>query len=289
MARACVARHGCNPAGPNIWTSATQLPPGGVDVGFFDGHVEYSRLPKLWDYTWHKNWGCRRIQRSPSGHHTNSLKWLGAETKFEHVLCSLHPTTIQTCEYKITSSFDADGTVCRSGTDTTGRGGSIRVDRRQRHGRALDHARQLVAGGPPGTVDTALFGNTALTNNAGAAAADNILAASRVIQTLLYTNNTGFHNTLLNPGVTLTISNSAAGDSLFDGGGINVATTNTISGTGGAFIVTNTSGNINVRHAGSGLNNQRATLDLSVWTLSALTSRGCWSPPTEEALPPTVA
>src|SRR5882757_7002341 len=89
---------------------------------------------------------CRRIQRSLSGHHTNSLNWLGAETKFEHVLCSLHPTTIQTCEYKITSSFGADGAVCRSGSDTTGRGGSIHVDRRQRHGRALDHARQLVAG-----------------------------------------------------------------------------------------------------------------------------------------------
>lgn len=128
--------------------------------------------------------------------------------------------------------------------------------------------------GPPGTVDTALFGNTALTNNAGAAAADNILAASRVIQVLLYTNNAGFHNTLLNPGVTLTISNSAAGDALFDGGGANVATTNTISGTGGAFIVTNTSGNINVRHAGSGLNNQRATLDLSgLDTFSAYIAR----------------
>lgn len=128
--------------------------------------------------------------------------------------------------------------------------------------------------GPPGATDTALLGNTALTNNTGAAAADNILATSRVIQTLLYTNNTGFHNTLLNPSVMLTISNSAAGDSLFDGGGINVATTNSISGPGAALIVTNTSGNINIRHAGGGLNNQRATLDLSgLDTFSAYIAR----------------
>lgn len=57
MARAAVARHGCNPTAPNTWTSATQMPSGGVDVGLFDGHVEYSRLPNLWNYTWHKNWG----------------------------------------------------------------------------------------------------------------------------------------------------------------------------------------------------------------------------------------
>ena len=57
FARTCVARHGCNPTAANTWTSATAMPPGGVDVGMFDGHVEFSKLPNLWSYQWHVNWG----------------------------------------------------------------------------------------------------------------------------------------------------------------------------------------------------------------------------------------
>jgi hypothetical protein len=27
-------------------------------VGMFDGHVELSKLPHLWSYAWHHNWGA---------------------------------------------------------------------------------------------------------------------------------------------------------------------------------------------------------------------------------------
>jgi prepilin-type N-terminal cleavage/methylation domain-containing protein/prepilin-type processing-associated H-X9-DG protein len=57
LARACVARHGCNPAAANSWGSAAAMPPGGVNVAMFDGHVEFSRIPNLWTYQWHRQWG----------------------------------------------------------------------------------------------------------------------------------------------------------------------------------------------------------------------------------------
>jgi prepilin-type N-terminal cleavage/methylation domain-containing protein/prepilin-type processing-associated H-X9-DG protein len=56
MARAAVARHACNAGAINTWTSATQFPVGGVNIGLFDGHVELSKLPNLWGYYWHANW-----------------------------------------------------------------------------------------------------------------------------------------------------------------------------------------------------------------------------------------
>jgi len=57
IARTCVARHGCNPSAGNTWTSPTTTPNGGVDVAMFDGHVEFSKIPNLWTYQWHFNWG----------------------------------------------------------------------------------------------------------------------------------------------------------------------------------------------------------------------------------------
>jgi len=56
MARTCVARHACNANAANTWTTASQTPVGGVNVGCFDGHVELSKLRNLWNYTWHANW-----------------------------------------------------------------------------------------------------------------------------------------------------------------------------------------------------------------------------------------
>jgi prepilin-type N-terminal cleavage/methylation domain-containing protein/prepilin-type processing-associated H-X9-DG protein len=58
MARLCIARHGgVNPSSQNRWTSAAQMPPGAVNMGLADGHVELSKLPNLWNYNWHVNWG----------------------------------------------------------------------------------------------------------------------------------------------------------------------------------------------------------------------------------------
>jgi hypothetical protein len=58
IARTCVARHACNAGAPNTWTSAAATPLGAVNVACFDGHVELSKLPNLWNYQWHRDWGA---------------------------------------------------------------------------------------------------------------------------------------------------------------------------------------------------------------------------------------
>jgi prepilin-type N-terminal cleavage/methylation domain-containing protein/prepilin-type processing-associated H-X9-DG protein len=62
MGRTCVARHSVKPGLKISWTTATQTPKGGVNVGLFDGHVELSRLPNLWNYTWHYNWDQSKVR-----------------------------------------------------------------------------------------------------------------------------------------------------------------------------------------------------------------------------------
>jgi prepilin-type processing-associated H-X9-DG protein len=37
-------------------TTLAAMPVGGINIGFFDGHAAYVKLPTLWTYTWHKNW-----------------------------------------------------------------------------------------------------------------------------------------------------------------------------------------------------------------------------------------
>jgi prepilin-type processing-associated H-X9-DG protein len=58
MGRIAIARHSGGAAPRNYtanWNSSP--PPGAVNVGFYDGHVELAKLPKLWTYYWHRNWG----------------------------------------------------------------------------------------------------------------------------------------------------------------------------------------------------------------------------------------
>jgi len=59
MGRFTILRHGGPPArGNRLIASAAQLPnSGGVIVSLGDGHAEFSRLPNLWNYNWHKDWG----------------------------------------------------------------------------------------------------------------------------------------------------------------------------------------------------------------------------------------
>jgi prepilin-type N-terminal cleavage/methylation domain-containing protein len=57
MARFTLARHGCQTGTPYTWTTANQMPVGGVMIGMFDGHAEFSKLPNLWTMYWHRNWG----------------------------------------------------------------------------------------------------------------------------------------------------------------------------------------------------------------------------------------
>jgi prepilin-type N-terminal cleavage/methylation domain-containing protein/prepilin-type processing-associated H-X9-DG protein len=50
-------RHGGPTAGSSVpYTTGQPLPNGGINVGLADGHVEYSKLPHLWTYSWHQNW-----------------------------------------------------------------------------------------------------------------------------------------------------------------------------------------------------------------------------------------
>ena len=56
IGRIAIARHGGGTAPRNYtadWNSSP--PPGAVNVGFYEGHVEPARLPKLWSYYWHRN------------------------------------------------------------------------------------------------------------------------------------------------------------------------------------------------------------------------------------------
>ena len=59
MGRFTILRHGGKTLqGPRVISSAAQLPPnGGVTIGLADGHVEFSTLPHLWTYNWHRSWG----------------------------------------------------------------------------------------------------------------------------------------------------------------------------------------------------------------------------------------
>jgi prepilin-type N-terminal cleavage/methylation domain-containing protein/prepilin-type processing-associated H-X9-DG protein len=49
-------RHGGPTAGSSVPWSPGQPLPGGINLGFADGHAEFSKLPHLWSYAWHLNW-----------------------------------------------------------------------------------------------------------------------------------------------------------------------------------------------------------------------------------------
>ena len=57
MSRVTIARHWGKPASG----APTSVPPGNplvgnIDLGMADGHVESSKLERLWTYNWHLNW-----------------------------------------------------------------------------------------------------------------------------------------------------------------------------------------------------------------------------------------
>lgn len=69
MARFTILRHGGKTAqGPITISSSSQLPPrGGIVLGLGDGHAEFSTLPNLWNYNWHRSWGTTLTVRMGSG------------------------------------------------------------------------------------------------------------------------------------------------------------------------------------------------------------------------------
>ncbi len=63
MGRVTIARHGSitsASSAPRVFSSSwtSSQPPGAIQMGLGDGHVEVVRLsPNLWNYTWHNDWG----------------------------------------------------------------------------------------------------------------------------------------------------------------------------------------------------------------------------------------
>ena len=57
MERIVTPRHGWkNPKSAPTIQFNNKVLPGGIDVGFCDGHVEMPKLESLWSYSWHLNW-----------------------------------------------------------------------------------------------------------------------------------------------------------------------------------------------------------------------------------------
>lgn len=70
MDRYLIARHGPRrPNVPPVKANLTQPLPGGVNMGFFDGHVDSVGLDSLWSLYWHPNWlsPARPINVAPGG------------------------------------------------------------------------------------------------------------------------------------------------------------------------------------------------------------------------------
>ena len=67
MGRFTLLRHGGRPAASAVMiNNAAQLPKrGGVNVVCEDGHAEYSTLPNLWNYYWHRGWNPANVSIGP--------------------------------------------------------------------------------------------------------------------------------------------------------------------------------------------------------------------------------
>lgn len=122
--------------------------------------------------------------------------------------------------------------------------------------------------GVPGEGDLAFFNDAGAASASGEAYINNVVSASHTVGSLIYGNTNGFHNTLLSPGVVLTVSNNAAGPALLvgtgaDNGGAQTVTA-TLSGAGGSLVVaaTNTGSQFIVRQGSASSGAHRATLDL---------------------------
>ncbi|MEI6785563.1 MAG: prepilin-type N-terminal cleavage/methylation domain-containing protein [Verrucomicrobiota bacterium] len=58
MGRVCISRHGTskNPAAAARNVPFGGVMPGGINMGFYDGHAELARLMQLWNYYWNATW-----------------------------------------------------------------------------------------------------------------------------------------------------------------------------------------------------------------------------------------
>lgn len=123
------------------------------------------------------------------------------------------------------------------------------------------------SGGTPAPANSILF------TNLGTAAAvsniDNIVDVNTTNLALKYANTTGFHTTLIKPGVTLTVTNTGSGNLVFVGTGTDSGASQivdvTITGAGGHLAVSSTNvGSLMVVQQGAGASGSHtAILDLS--------------------------
>jgi hypothetical protein len=59
MGRVAIQRHGSITSSSQSYKASwkTSPPSGAVNVTAYDGHAELTKLPKLWTWDWHRNWG----------------------------------------------------------------------------------------------------------------------------------------------------------------------------------------------------------------------------------------
>src|SRR5436190_273756 len=121
----------------------------------------------------------------------------------------------------------------------------------------------------PSVNDTAYFIN----NGASTGAADNLLTNNFQISSLIYGQTNNIHNTVISPGVTLTISSVGSTNTnivyaLFAGTGTDAGAgqvvSNKITGTGGAsLVIVHTNASISVRQTSATVGAHQSVLDLS--------------------------
>lgn len=121
----------------------------------------------------------------------------------------------------------------------------------------------------PGASDTAFFNSTAGVGTAGAGSVNNIVDASVSVSGLTYAQTNTIHNTVISPGMTLTISNAVAANLLLAGtendAGAAATQTSTISGAGGTLVLvsTNLASALVIRQASATAGTHLSTVDLS--------------------------
>jgi hypothetical protein len=131
--------------------------------------------------------------------------------------------------------------------------------------------------GAPGSSNDVQFSDLGLVGSAGTV--DNTVDAAFTLGSLTYGQTNNYHTTLINPGLTLTVTGTnglAAGTGTAAGDGLVPFTT--VKGPGAALVVSNASANVNVDQSqpisGTANSTTTATLDLSgLDTFNATVSR----------------
>ena len=120
--------------------------------------------------------------------------------------------------------------------------------------------------GAPGASNDVQFSDLGVVGSAGVV--DNTVDAAFSLGSLTYGQTNNYHTTLISPGLTLTVTgaNGLVAGTGTDPGDFQVTTT-TITGSGGALVVSNASAKVNIGQAhttgGNLLSSSKATLDLS--------------------------